>query len=93
MDPERQISCFQELSDCMDGLHDYPFTLSEATFDDRQKLWKGIFLRPMLETEDRVIHKGSFIYGMTECPVAEVTLIIGSVSNIKVIDDQGIDTY
>jgi hypothetical protein len=47
----------------------------------------------MLETEDRVIHKGSFIYGKTECPVAEATLTIGYVSNIEVIDDQGIDTY
>jgi len=93
MESEHQINSFQELVDCMNELHDYPFTLSEATFDNSQKVWKGIFLRPMLESEDRVVHKGSFIYGKTECPVAKATLTISSVSNIEVIDDQGIDRY
>jgi hypothetical protein len=43
MDAERKIHSFQELVDCMNELHDYPFTLSEATFDDSQKVWKGLF--------------------------------------------------
>ena len=93
MGSERHISSFEELTACMDELHDYPFTLSQATLDASEKVWTGVFLRPMLEAEDRITRNGSFLAGKIECPVANASVTIRGVSGIKVLDDQGIDTY
>jgi hypothetical protein len=42
----RDISSFQELDEVMSNLHDCPFDLDRAKFNQITKTWTGIFLSP-----------------------------------------------
>lgn len=43
----RDLISFDQLSEAMSALHDYPFDLGRAVFNEETQKWTGIFFRPL----------------------------------------------
>jgi len=88
----REISSFEQLDEVMSNLHDCPFDLTRAHFDDLAQTWTGVFLRPVWE-DPGAEHTGWRLYGSTRLPVVEATLYLTGVTTQTVNDEEGIDIY
>jgi hypothetical protein len=87
------ISSVEQLDEVMVNLHDCPFDLDRATFDEATHTWTGFFLRPLWD-DPRAEHRGfSILYVRSRLPVAEVTLKVSSVGNYVVADNARIGRY
>ena len=87
------ISSVEKLDEVMSNLHDCPFDLDRATFDEATHTWTGLFLRPLWD-DPRAEHRGfSLIYVRSRLPVAEATLKVSGVSNCVVADKAQIGCY
>ncbi len=87
------ISSVKQLDEVMSDLHDCPFDLDRAIFDESTQTWTGFFLRPLWD-DPRAEHRGfSILYVRSRLPVAEATLKISDVRACKVVDNAQIGTY
>jgi hypothetical protein len=87
------IPSIEQLDEVMSNLHDCPFDLHRATFDEATHTWTGFFLRPLWD-DPRAEHRGfSLLYVRSRLPVAEATLKISGVSNCLVADNARIGRY
>jgi hypothetical protein len=87
------ISSVEQLHGVMSNLHDCPFDLDRATFDEATHIWTGLFLRPLWD-DPRAEHRGfSILYVRSRLPVAEATLTISGVSTCTVVDNARIGNY
>ena len=88
-----QISSVEQLDEVMSNLHDCPFDLDRAIFDEASRTWTGFFLRPLWD-DPRAEHRGfSILYVRSRLPVAETTLTVSGVSNCVVADNARIGRY
>ncbi len=89
----KQMSSYRDLDDIMSNLHDCPFYLERASYDEAAGMWRGIFIRPLWD-DPRVRHRGvPLLYLRSRLPVAEASLTIAGVRSLEVIADQGIGQY
>src|SRR5438876_11711745 len=87
------ISSVEQLDEVMSNLHDCPFDLDRALFDEATHTWTGFFLRPLWD-DPRAQHKGfSILYVRSRLPVAEATLKVSGISNCVVADNARIGRY
>src|SRR5262245_25767031 len=87
------ISSVEQLDEVMSELHDCPFDLDRAFFDDTSDTWTGFFLRPLWD-DPRAEHRGfSILYVRSRLPVVEVTLRIRGVLKCAVTDKARIGRY
>ena len=87
------ISSFEQLYKAMMGLHDCPFELDRAVFDEVSRTWTGYFLRPLWD-DPRAEHRGfSLIYLHSRLPIAEATLTVSGVVKCVVADNARIGRY
>ena|ERR1700682_2014966 len=87
------ISSVEQLDKVMSNLHDCPFDLDRATFDEVTNTWTGFFIRPLWD-DPRAEHRGfSILYVRSRLPVAEVTLKVSGVGNYIVADNGRIGRY
>ena len=87
------ISSVEELDEVMSNLHDCPFDLDRAIFDEATHTWTGFFLRPLWD-DPRAEHRGfSILYVRSRLPVAEATLTVSGVGNCVVTDNARIGSY
>jgi hypothetical protein len=87
------ISSVEQLDEVMSNLHDCPFDLDRAIFDEATHTWTGFFLRPLWD-DPRAEHRGfSILYVRSRLPVAEATLKVSGVSSCVVADNAGIGRY
>lgn len=87
------LTTFEQLKEVLAELHDCPIDLDQAPFDRARREWRGVFLRPVCESADAVRRHWGFITGESRCPVAEGTLVVRGVAEVRRFDDQGIGTY
>jgi hypothetical protein len=87
------ISSFEQLDEVMSELHDCPFNLDRATFDESAQTWTGFFLRPLWDDPRAEHHGFSLLYTRSRLPVAEATLKISGVKNCVVADNARISRY
>ncbi|HEX6187714.1 MAG TPA: hypothetical protein VFZ40_06520 [Pyrinomonadaceae bacterium] len=77
----------------MSELHDCPFDLDRATFDEATHTWTGFFLRPLWD-DPRVEQRRISIFSVrTQLPVVEATLNVGGVNKCVVADNARIGRY
>ncbi|SRR6266496_222182 len=87
------ISSVEQLDEIMTNLHDCPFDLDRAIFDEPTHTWTGCFLRPLWD-DPRAEHRGfSILYVRSQLPVAEATLKISGVKTCTVVDNARIGRY
>ena len=87
------ISSFEQLDEVMTELHDCPFDLDRAVFDEATQTWTGFFLRPLWD-DPRAEHRGlPILYVRTQLPVVEATLKLSGVRNWLVADNARIGRY
>ena len=87
------ISSIEQLDEVMSNLHDCPFDLDRASFDETTQTWTGFFLRPLWD-DPRAEHRRIAIWSVrTQLPVVEVTLNISGVSKCVVADNAGIGLF
>jgi hypothetical protein len=87
------ISSVEQLDEVMSNLHDCPFDLDRATFDEVTRTWTGFFLRPLWD-DPRAEHGGfSILYVRSRLPVAEATLKVSGVTHCVVADNARIGRY
>lgn len=87
------ISSVEQLDEVMSELHDCPFDLDRALFNEATHTWTGFFLRPLWD-DPRAEHRGfSILYVRSQLPVAEVTLHFLGVSKCAVADNARIGRY
>ena len=86
------ISSVEQLDDVMSNLHDCPFDLDRAIFNEATRTWTGFFLRPLWD-DPRAEHRGfSILYVRSRLPV-EATLTVSNLNNCIVADDAQIGRY
>src|SRR4030095_11224629 len=86
-------SSVEQLDEVLSNLHDCPFDLDRATFDEDTHTWTGFFLRPLWD-DPRAEHRGfSILYVRSRLPVAEATLRFSGVGNCVVADNARIGRY
>jgi hypothetical protein len=87
------ISTFKQLYKVMIELHDCPFELDRAAFDEVSHTWTGYFLRPLWD-DPRAEHRGfSLLYLHSRLPVAEATVKVSGVVKCVVADNARIGRY
>lgn len=87
------ISTVEQLDEVITDLHDCPFDLDRAIFDEATHMWTGFFLRPLWE-DPRAEHRGfSILYVRSQLPVVEVTLKVSGVDKSVVADNARIGRY
>ncbi len=87
------ISSVEQLHAVMTELHDCPFALDRAAFDEVRHTWTGFFLRPLWD-DPRAEHRGfSILYVHSRLPVAEATLKVSGVVKCVVADLARIGRY
>lgn len=87
------ISSVEQLDEVMTELHDCPFELDRAVFDEVSHTWTGFFLRPLWD-DPRAEHWGfSILYVHSRLPVAEATLKVSGVIKCVVADNARIGRY
>lgn len=87
------ISSVEQLDEAMSNLHDCPFDLDRATFDEATRTWTSFFLRPLWD-DPRAEHAGfSILYVRSRLPVAEATLKVSGVTHCVVADNARIGSY
>ena len=87
------ISSLEQLDKVMPELHDCPFDLDRAVFDEATHTWTGFFLRPLWD-DPRAEHRGlSILYVRSRLPVSEVMLQFSGVSKCVVADNTRIGRY
>ena len=87
------ISSIEQLDQVMSNLHDCPFDLDRAVFDEITRTWTGRFLRPLWD-DPRAEHRGfSLLYVRSRLPIAEATLTISGVNVCVVADNAQIGRY
>jgi len=88
-----RISSVEQLDEVMSNLHDCPFDLDRAIFNEATHTWTGFFLRPLWD-DPGAQHRGfSILYVRSQLPVAEVTLKVSGVRKCFVADDARIGRY
>jgi hypothetical protein len=87
------ISSVEQLDEVMSNLHDCPFDLDRAIFDQATRTWTGFFLRPLWD-DPRAEHRGfSILYVRSRLPVVEATLTVSDLNNWIVADNAQIGRY
>jgi len=87
------LSSNEQLDEVMSELHDCPFDLDRATFDEATQTWTGVFLRPVWD-DPRAEHRGfSILYVRSRLPVVEGTLKVSGVMKCVVADKARIGRY
>ena len=87
------ISSVEQLDEVMSNLHDCPFDLDRAIFNEATSTWTGLFLRPLWD-DPRAEHRGfSILYVRSRLPVAKATLTISGVKDWTVADNARIGRY
>ena len=89
----QRVSSFEELYEIMSNLHDCPFDLDEATFDEAAGRWSGTFFRPLWEHPGAERRWFFLVYCRSRLPVAQASICVTGVTDVQVIDDQGIGRY
>ena len=89
----QRIASFEELLDVMSNLHDCPFDLDKAMVDEAAGRWIGRFLRPLWEDPGAEHKKVDLLFSRSRLPVALGSLCFEGVTNVQVVDDQGIGRY
>ena len=88
-----RISSIEQLAEVMTNLHDCPFDLDRATFDEASHTWRGFFLRPLWD-DPRAEHRGFWLfYVRSRLPVTEATLTISGINKYVVADNARIGQY
>jgi hypothetical protein len=88
-----------ELGNCdhisreLDALHDCLFDLDKARFDVANHEWTGRFLRPVWEGPDVQHSRRALLIQVSRVPVVDARLRVRPVSNIRILNDQGIGRY
>jgi hypothetical protein len=87
------ISSVEQLDEVMSNLHDCPFDLDRAVFNEATRTWAGFFLRPLWD-DPRAEHRGfSILYVRSRLPVVEATLTVSDLNNCIVADNAQIGRY
>jgi hypothetical protein len=81
------------ISERLDSLHDCPFDLDQAQFDMQTHEWLGRFLRPLWDGPDAQHRRRAFLVLESQLPVVEARLCLRAVTEVRIIDDQGIGRY
>ena len=89
----QRVASFEELREIMLNLHDCLFDLDQATFDEAGKRWSGTFLRPLWEHPEAEHRWFILVYCRSRLPVAQASICLTGVTDVQVIDDQGIGRY
>lgn len=88
-----EISSVEQLAEVMTNLHDCPFDLDRAIFDEVTHTWTGFFLRPLWD-DPCAEHRGfSIFYVRSQLPVAEAVLTVSGVNSCEVADEAQIGRY
>lgn len=78
----------------MSNLHDCPFDLDEATFDEQAGTWTGKFFRPVWEDSAAIEHtRSKLVFSRCRLPVVLASVCVSGVQDVRVIHDQGIGWY
>ena len=77
----------------MSNLHDCPFYVDRASYDETAGMWSGIFIRPLWDDPRAQHHGVPLLYLRSRLPVAEAALTIAGVRSLEVVADQGIGKY
>lgn len=93
MQPPQRVASFEDLRELMLNLHDCPFDLDEAAFDEQGGTWSGTFLRPLWGHPDAESRRVGIFSTEYRLPVVKASIRIEGVRGIEVIDDQGIGRY
>src|SRR5689334_4926486 len=89
----RDLGSFEQLQEAMAALHDCPFDLERAGFNEATRTWTGTFLRSLWD-EPTAEHRGwALVYRRSRLRVAEVLVDVANVASASVRHDQGIGRY
>lgn len=90
---ESTLNTFAAIQGALDErLHDCPFDLEQARFDELGHEWLGRFLRPVHEGP-AVQRCGSFLLGEVRLPVVEALVRFRGVRGVRVLDDPRIRRF
>ena len=85
---------FEELDEVMSGLHDCPFDLDDARFDEQAAKWTGRFFRPVSENPSVIERtKSRFVFSRYRMPVVLASMGVSGVQQVQLVHDQGIGWY
>ena len=88
-----QLTTFEALKEVMSQLHDCPIDLDKAVFDRAAHEWRGTFLRPLWESPGALHKRRALLILESRLPIAEGALCFRHVTEVRVVNDQGIGTY
>jgi hypothetical protein len=77
----------------LESLHDCPFDLAQARFDDDTHAWSGRFLRPVWDGAEAQHRRRAWVTWESRLPVMEVRVSIHQAARVRVLEDQGIRLY
>jgi hypothetical protein len=90
----RHISSFEELDGVMSELHDCPFDLDDANFDEKVATWTGRFYRPVSEDPSAIERtKSRRVFSRYKMPVVLASVCISGVQQVRLLDDPRIGWY
>lgn len=81
-----------ELAPFLNALHDCPFDLDRAAFAPDERVWFGVFLRPVWADPPSKSWRG-LLRSKARLPVNEVRLSLRGVDSVTARGDQGIGLY
>ena len=93
------VTSFEECYELMSNLHDCPFDLEEAIFDNSISQWTGKFLRPLWESpeverdEQKLILSRFLTTERLRVPAAKAVVRVHGVAQVQIVSDQGIRLY
>jgi len=88
-----RLTTFERLNEVVSQLHDCPIDLDKAVFDRAAHEWRGTFLRPLWESPGAVHKRRALIIVDSRLPIAEGALCFRQVTDVRILNDQGIGTY
>jgi hypothetical protein len=88
-----ELAGFADVARQLEALHDCPFDLDQAQYDSETHEWQAAFLRPVWDDPGVERQRRALVVLEHRVPVVEARLLVRSVSQIQILDDQRIGRY